>query len=67
MQNTYHRHDISDEAWELLERHLPVRKGTWEGNASDIRQCINAVFWIVLTDEPWGNLPPDCGGRTSPH
>ena len=44
MQNTYHRHDISDETWELLENHLPGRKGTWGGNARDNRKFINAVF-----------------------
>ena len=30
MQNTYHRHDISNEIWELLKNPLPGRKGTWE-------------------------------------
>ena len=59
MQNTYHRHDISDETWELLENHLPGRKGTWGGNARDNRQFINAVFWILRTGAPWRDLPPD--------
>jgi len=58
MQNTYHRHDVSDETWELLENHLPARKGTWGGNARDNRQFINAVFWILRTGAPWRDLPP---------
>ena len=67
MQNTYHRHDISDETWELLENHLPGRKGTWGGNARDNRQFINAVFWILRTGAPWRDLPPDYGDWKNTH
>ncbi|MGN0779235.1 MAG: IS5/IS1182 family transposase, partial [Aristaeellaceae bacterium] len=28
MQAVHRRHDISDRVWELLEPHLPGRKGT---------------------------------------
>ena len=52
MNASYHRHDISDETWNLLESHLPGRKGTWGGNARDNRQFINAVFWILRTGAP---------------
>ena len=67
MQNTYHRHDISEETWELLENHLPGRKGTWGGNARDNRQFINAVFWILRTGAPWRDLPPDYGDWKNTH
>ena len=67
MQNTYHRHDINDETWELLENHLPGRKGTWGGNARDNRQFINAVFWILRTGAPWRDLPPDYGDWKNTH
>ncbi len=40
----YRRHDISDRVWELLEPHLPGRKGSWGGVATDNRRFINAVF-----------------------
>ena len=67
MQNMYHRHDISDETWELLENHLPGRKGTWGGNTRDNRQFINAVFWILRTGAPWRDLPPDYGDWKNTH
>ena len=59
MTAAYHRHDISDHAWSLLEPLLPGRKGSWGGQAVDNRQFINAVFWILRTGAPWRDLPPD--------
>ena len=67
MQNTDHRHDISNDTWELLKNHLPGRKGTWGGNARDNRQFINAVFWILRTGAPWRDLPPDYGDWKNTH
>ena len=45
MDASYHRHDISDEVWALLEPHLPGQRGQWGGIAEDNRRFINAVFW----------------------
>ena len=61
MEATYRRHDISDEAWALMEPHRIGNKGTWGGNARDTRLFINAVFWILRTGAPWRDLPPDYG------
>ena len=61
MAASYHRHDISDEAWALIEPHTIGNKGTWGGNAKDTRLFINAVFWILRTGAPWRDLPPDYG------
>jgi transposase len=40
----HRRHDLSDEAWSLLEPHLPGREGGWGSVAKDNRLFINAVF-----------------------
>lgn len=61
MVASYHRHDITDEAWDLIEPHTIGNKGTWGGNAKDTRLFINAVFWILRTGAPWRDLPPDYG------
>jgi transposase len=58
---SYHRHDISDAAWALIEPYTIGNKGTWGGNAKDTRLFINAVFWILRTGAPWRDLPPDYG------
>ena len=63
----YRRHDITDEAWALLEPHLPGRKGAWGGIAEDNRRFVDAVFWILRTGAPWRDLPPDYGGWSNTH
>lgn len=67
MKSAQHRHDISDQAWSLLEPHLPGRAGAWGGNARDNRQFINGVFWILRTGAPWRDLPPDYGDWKNTH
>ena len=63
----HRRHNISDHVWELLEHHLPGRRGAWGGIARDNRQFINAVFWILRTGAPWRDLPPDYGDWKNDH
>jgi transposase len=58
---SHRRHDISDRVWELLEPHLPGRKGAWGRVANDNRLFIDAVFWHLRTGSPWRDLPPDLG------
>lgn len=61
MDAIHRQHGISDTVRQLLEPHLPGRKGAWGGNARDNRTFINAVFWIVRTNAPWRDLPPGYG------
>ncbi len=67
MDASYHRHDINDKVWELLEPHLPGQRGQWGGIAQDNRRFINAVFWVLRTGAPWRDLPPDYGKWGSVH
>ena len=67
MHAAYHRHDISDRVWELLEPHLPGREGTRGVTARDNRCFLNAVFWILRTGAPWRDLPPDYGDWKNTH
>ena len=67
MEASYHRHDISDKVWELLEPHLPGQRGQWGGIAQDNRRFINAVFWVSRTGAPWRDLSPDYGKWGSVH
>ena len=61
MSESYNRHDISDELWNLIEPHTIGNKGTWGGNAKDTRKFINAVLWIIRTGSPWRDMPPSYG------
>ena len=67
MAASYHRHDISDAAWALIEPHTIGNKGTWGGNAKDTRLFIDAVFWILHTGAPWRDLPPVTPTSVSGH
>ena len=67
MAADYHRHDISDAAWERIRPHTIGEKGTWGGNAKDTRQFINGVFWVLRTGAPWRDLPPDYGKWNTVH
>ena len=61
MENSQHRHDISDEVWSNLASHLPGQVGQWGRVADDNRKFINAVFWILRTGAPWRDMPPSYG------
>ena len=61
MNNSCHRHDISDALWNLIEPHRIGQKGTHGGNAKDTRMFINAVFLILRTGAPWRDLPSTYG------
>ena len=61
MENRQRRHDLTDEAWGILEPHLPGRRGEWGEIARDNRLFMNAVLWILRTGAPWRDLPPEYG------
>jgi transposase len=62
-----HRHDMSDTIWNMIETHLPGRRGKWGGVAKDNRRFINAVLWILRTGAPWRDLPPEYGDWKNTH
>jgi hypothetical protein len=45
MEADYHRYDLDDHSWSLLDGHLPGRRGKWGRVAKDNRKFINGVFW----------------------
>ena len=63
----YHRHDISDRAWQILEPRLPGGPGKVGRPAQNNRRFINAVFWVPRTGAPWRDLPPDYGDWGNTH
>ncbi len=67
MQEDYHRHDVTDEVWAVIEPELPGRSGSWGGIAKDNRKFINGVMWILRTGAPWRDLPRDYGDWKNTH
>ena len=61
----YHREsiytsDMSDEQWVIIEPLLPqVHAGPGRPLELDLRQVVNAIFYVARTGCQWGNLPSD--------
>ena len=46
---------------------LTYRGAREVGGGKDNRLFIDAVFWIMRTEAPWRDLPPDLGGWSNTH
>ena len=54
-----YRSDVTDEQWELLAPVL-ARNGTWgRPRTVDLREVVNAIFYLVRTGCQWRLLPHD--------
>lgn len=52
--------DMTDEQWQVIQALLPLdRKGPGRPIELDMRQTVNAIFYIVRTGCQWQNLPKD--------
>ena len=52
--------DLTDEQWEIIKPLLPLeRKGRGRPLKLDMRQVVNAIFYVVRTGCQWKNLPKD--------
>lgn len=54
------RHELSEEQWACLKGLLPPRskRGRPRG---DLREFLNAIFWLLRTGAPWRDLPERYG------
>ena len=52
MEESIHRHDISDRLWSVIEPHLSGGEGKVGRKADNNRKFINAVLWILRTGAP---------------
>jgi transposase len=50
--------DVTDAQWVLIEPHLPVYPGG-RPRTTDLRDVVNAIFYILRTDCQWRYLPKD--------
>ncbi len=56
--------DVSDEQWRLIEPHLPVYPGG-RPRITDLRDVVDAVFYILRTGCQWRYLPKDFPPRST--
>jgi transposase len=56
-----HRHELSDEQWQLIADLFPSNQGKEGGQWSDHRKVLNGMFWRLNTGAPWRDLPERYG------
>ena len=61
MDASYHRHDISDEVWALLEPHLPGQRVQWGGITQETGALSMRCFGYYVPAALWRDLPSDYG------
>jgi putative transposase len=55
------RHELTDEQWKKLELLLPGKASDPGRTATDNRQFVNAVLFVLKTGIPWADLPARYG------
>jgi putative transposase len=58
--------DLSDEQWELIKRELPAAGRGGRPRTTDVRQIINAIFFVSRTGCAWRYLPQGESSRFPP-
>ena len=56
--------DLSDAEWKYLEPHMPAPKGHGRPRTHDLREILNATFYLLKSGCQWRLLPtsgPDAG------
>lgn len=51
--------DLQDSEWKVIEPHLPQRRGQGRPRKHDLREILNAIFYVVKNGCVWSNLPHD--------
>src|SRR5215204_1722969 len=51
--------DLSDAEWNYIQPHLPAPKGYGRTRTHDLREILNAVFYVVRSGCQWRLLPHD--------
>lgn len=55
------RFELTDEQWAKIEPRLPPQKPHTGRPATDHRQIVNGILWIIRTGAPWRDLPERYG------
>jgi putative transposase len=51
--------DLTDAQWAVLQSHIPAAKPGGRPRVMDMREIVNAMFYITRTGVPWEYLPHD--------
>src|SRR4029434_5910916 len=52
--------DLSDAEWNYIQPHLPAPEGFGRPRTHDLREILNAVFYLLKSGCPWRLRPRAC-------
>jgi len=55
-----HRHELTDEQWELIAEQFPPERGKGRPYRSH-REVMNGIMWVLNSGSPWRDLPERYG------
>ena len=59
MRTHHYPSDVTDAQWALIERHLPPVRPGGRPRKTDLRDVVDAIFYILRTGCQWRYLPKD--------
>jgi putative transposase len=59
MRTQHYPSDVTDEQWPLIEPHLPAARPGGRPRKTDLRDVVDAIFYILRTGCQWRYLPVD--------
>ncbi len=59
MKRKAYTSDVSDEEWAILERHIPKAKVGGRPRSVDMREIVDAIFYVLRSGCSWRLLPHD--------
>ena len=65
MRTEHYPSDVTDEQWPLIEPHLPAARPGGRPRKTDMRDVVDAIFYILRTGCQWRYLPIDFPPRST--
>lgn len=59
MTRKAYKSDLSDEEWRIIEQLIPPPKSGGHPRTVDMREVVNAIFYLLRTGCSWEMLPND--------
>ena len=56
-----HRHQLTDEQWDLVKEFVPQKDSAMGRPPADAREMLDGILWILRTGAPWRDLPTRFG------
>ena len=65
MRTHHYPSDVTDEQWALIEPHIPAACPGGRPRKTDVRDVVDAIFYILRTGCQWRYLPADLPPRST--